>query len=131
MHLNCYFSVAINVYLSRDVGMRAHMIYATNKNRIFNKIPLLPATSYLSLNTISLTKLMTISNEVSAKNYEWQPWIPYQMTFGWRCFLFFLRKIFSELLLFVGPGKDCHVTALSGHALISNRTPDRSERILY
>ena len=86
---------------------------------------------YLSWNTISLPNLMNISNELSAKNYEWQPWIPYQMTFGWRCFLFFLRKIFSELLLFVGPGKDCHVTALSGHALISNRTPDRSERILY
>ena len=74
---------------------------------------------------------MIISNEESAKNYKWQPWIPYQMTFGWRCFLFFLRKIFSELLLFVGPGKDCHVTALSGHALISNRTLDRSEKILY
>jgi len=131
MHLNCCFSVAISVHLSRDVCMRAHIIYVTNKNRIFNKIPLLPAKSYLSLNTISLTKLMIISNEVSAKNYKWQPWIPYQMTFGWRCFLFFLRKIFSELLLFVGPGRDCHVTALSGHALISNHTPDRSERILY
>ena len=50
MHLNCYFSVAINVYLSRDVGMRVHIIYVTNKNRIFNKIPLLPATSYLRAN---------------------------------------------------------------------------------
>ena len=37
MHLNRYFSVAINVYLSREVCMRAHIIYVTNKNRIFNK----------------------------------------------------------------------------------------------
>ena len=101
----------------------ARTLYVTNKNRIFNIIPLLPGTSYLSWNRISLTKLMIISNEASVKNNEWQPWIPNQMTFGWRCFLFSLRKIFSELLLFVGPGKDCHVTALSGYALISNHTP--------
>ena len=120
----------MNVYLSRDVCMRAH-IYVTNKTRIFDKILLLPTTSHLSWDSISLTKLMIISNEVSVKNYEWQPWIPYQMTFGWKCFLFFLRKVFSEQLLFVGPGKDCHVTALSGRALISNRTTDRSEAFEY
>ena len=87
---NCYFSVAINVYLSRDVCVRAHVIYVRNRNRISDKILLLLAISYLSWNTISLPNLMNISNELSAKNYEWQPWIPYQMTFGSRCFRFFL-----------------------------------------
>ena len=45
---NCYFSVAINVYLSRDVCVRAHVIYVRNRNRISDKILLLLAISYLS-----------------------------------------------------------------------------------